>query len=54
LPKEGFKSITVSEDLYQNWMKWYLAEKKKGKIPLYITSFVGFLGYKIEEYRKIK
>jgi len=58
LPQKGFKSITIREELYDDFMKIYKA--RKGQIDLYgyVPSFSAFVIVKIEKFqadqRKLK
>ena len=50
LPKSGFKSLTVSEKMYDEFESIYKELKELGKLPPGINSFSGYVVYKIENY----
>lgn len=51
MPKEGFKSVTVTDEFHAKWSRKYRKQKKilrsKG-----VTSFSAFLAYVLDEVDK--
>jgi len=43
MPKDGWQSITVRDDIYDQWFKWYAARRFNLKIEHGITSFGGMM-----------
>ena len=44
MPKNGFRTITVSNNVYDNYMRWY-KENREGLQFLGINSFTGFMAW---------
>ena len=53
MPKPGFRSITVSNNVYDYWNKIYEKNKDKLEIEEGITSFTGYI-YSILYKREMK
>jgi len=54
MPKPGFKSITTSEEKYDEFESIYKELKELGKLPPGIQSFTGYVTYKILNYTQEK
>lgn len=47
MPKKGWKSITVKEDVYDYFKKEYDKRKVENKLEDGITSFTGFINHRL-------
>ena len=49
MPAKGFRSITVKESVYDYFMKEWLKVKNKYAAKKGITSFGGYISYRLSE-----
>jgi len=54
MPKKGFRSITVSQEKYDEFESIYKELKELGKLLPGINSFTGYVTYKMLNYTKEK
>ena len=50
MPTKGFKSITLHEECYDSFESMYHELKKLDKVPPGITSFSGYVNYRMSKY----
>lgn len=49
LPRKGWRTITVKDDVFDKFDDWYQDIKKKGKLPNGVTTFAGFFNYQLTQ-----
>jgi len=49
MPRKGYRSITVKQDVYDYLMKEYTARKKEWLVKQGIASFSGYVTYRLNE-----
>jgi len=49
MPEKGYKSITVKQDVYDYLMKEYKANQKDWLVKHGISSFSGYVTYRLNE-----
>jgi len=53
MPEKGYKSITVKQDVYDFLMKEYKAQKRDWLVRKGISSFSGYVTYRLNELMKL-
>jgi hypothetical protein len=49
MPEKGYKSITVKQEVYDYLMKEYKSQKQEWLIKRGISSFTGYVTYRLNE-----
>jgi hypothetical protein len=53
MPEKGYRSITVKQDVYDFLMKEYKKKKKDWLVKHGISSFTGYINYRLNELRTL-
>ena len=54
MPEKGYKSITVKQDVHDYLMKEYKSHKKEWLVKKGISSFSGYVTYRLNELVEIE